>query len=305
MQALIERLIELVERLYQEVLYLPERIRIKANQIVVTTLSEVSERLGLIRAGEFRSGNNNEPGDGFTGVRIGYPPFNYADDEWNIVSVNNDDLEVGFNTDGKAYFAGGDATLDSTGLNLNRLNYAFRQTATNAGNTRVGKVTMTTLSGGSIPVLSIEFSSESGSNLITNGGFETGDFSNWTKTIEERGSWSVVASPLYAGSYAVKWTPTYGGSLGVLTSDQFAVSSSTYYIVQVALYNQAAVNNGYGIAHVHWYDSASGGNWLSTDTIGEMNFSSTSWSFFETTFESPASAAGAIVEIAIGDVTDE
>lgn len=87
--------------------------------VTLQGLSDIDTRLGLIQAGEFRAGNGRLPGDSFTGVRIGYPPFNYEDDEWHIAGVNADVLQVGINAeDGKLYFGAGTGILSGEGIAL-------------------------------------------------------------------------------------------------------------------------------------------------------------------------------------------
>lgn len=94
--------------------------RIGGKQIVVVGgISDISENLGLIHAGEFRVGNNKAPGQGFIGVRIGYPAFTYDSASWHIAGVNADVLQFGLSAlDGKAYFGAGSAVLGSNGLKL-------------------------------------------------------------------------------------------------------------------------------------------------------------------------------------------
>ena len=70
--------------------------KIPANVIeVIGGLSDIDSNLGLVMAGEFRVGNNVRPGDGFSGVRMGYPAFTYDSADWNIVGINNDVLQFG------------------------------------------------------------------------------------------------------------------------------------------------------------------------------------------------------------------
>lgn len=85
--------------------------------VVLSGLSDISERLGLVQAGEFRTGNGKDPGNGFTGVRIGYPTFTYSGEEWNIVGVNNDVLQFGARaTDGTLVAGAGNVVLDGSGI---------------------------------------------------------------------------------------------------------------------------------------------------------------------------------------------
>jgi len=85
----------------------------------IAGLSEITTDAGVLLAGEFRSGNNELPGDGFTGVRMGYPGFTYNAETWNLVGINNDALQVGLRaSDGKFLAGGGIAVLDEGGLGL-------------------------------------------------------------------------------------------------------------------------------------------------------------------------------------------
>ena len=85
----------------------------------VPLLSDVSPHMGLITAGEFRTGNLLAPGEGFSGVRIGYPGFTYNSVEWNIVGVENDVLQFGVrSSDGKALAGAGNVVLDIDGITL-------------------------------------------------------------------------------------------------------------------------------------------------------------------------------------------
>lgn len=97
---------------------LPRRLLVRANQIVVLGgLSDISETLGIIKAGEFRAGNRNEPGRGFSGMRLAYPPMAYSNDVWNLVGVENDVLQFGVRaSDGKLLAGGGSVVLDQNGV---------------------------------------------------------------------------------------------------------------------------------------------------------------------------------------------
>ena len=109
-----------VKRLREAVETLPGRINVSAAQVVVVTgLSDITEKLGLVQAGEFRVGNRLIPGDGFSGVRIGYPPFTYGTRTYHIAGVDADTLMFGLSaTDGSAVFGGGFGLIDSQGLRL-------------------------------------------------------------------------------------------------------------------------------------------------------------------------------------------
>lgn len=100
-------------------------------------LSEISKNLGLMTAGEFRTGNGIEPGKGFSGVRMAYPAMSYEADNWNIAGVSNDVLEFGLNAnDGKAYFGAGVDVLDSDGLHISTsLDIPFLDGSSSGSNT--------------------------------------------------------------------------------------------------------------------------------------------------------------------------
>lgn len=87
------------------------------NKNWIKDLGEVTNKLGLQIAGEFRVGNGAVPGDGFTGGRFGYPGFDYGGDTYFLAGVSNDTLQVGLSlTDGKVYAGAGAVVLDSTGI---------------------------------------------------------------------------------------------------------------------------------------------------------------------------------------------
>src|SRR3990167_3760351 len=88
--------------------------------VIVQGLSELSSSLGLIKAGEFRSGNAFQPGEGFTGVRMLYPPVTVGGRAYNIVGMDADTLMFVLGaTDGTAYAGGGAVILDALGLSAN------------------------------------------------------------------------------------------------------------------------------------------------------------------------------------------
>jgi hypothetical protein len=110
----------LVEQIKADLPLLVQRSQIAPKQVVIVNgLSDMSERLGLVQAGEFRSGNGKEPGFGFSGVRMGYPAFAYAGDTWNFAGVNTDVLQVGISSDdGRLYFGAGTGILNASGIEI-------------------------------------------------------------------------------------------------------------------------------------------------------------------------------------------
>jgi len=305
----MDRIAEINDRLRdikQLILDLPAELRIAGNQINVTTLDEVSDCLGLVRAGEFRAGNNVDPGMGFTGVRIRYPGATYGDYKYAIAGVDNDQLQFGLRTsDGAGLFAGGLALIGATAIDINTLNYIIRHTATNSGTTRIGKLMMAVPSGSSTPTWMLDLSEPSATltELTTNGGFETNDFTGWTKTTETYGAWSIVTSPIYSGTYAVKWTPTAEGSLGVLTGARIGGTAGTNYLCSANLYNETQYEWANVKIEVKWYDHASAGNLLRTDIMGALTtYNTTGWVNYENTYSAPATALSFCYVITTTDV---
>jgi hypothetical protein len=85
----------------------------------VNSLDELSSRLGLIESGEFRVGNQKEPGKNFTGVRLVYPGVDYGGDLYNLVGVNSDVIQWGGRvSDGVFVAGGGVVSLDADGITL-------------------------------------------------------------------------------------------------------------------------------------------------------------------------------------------
>ena len=114
----LQSILDEVRRLHAVVETLPARINVSAAQVVVVNgLSDISENLGMIQAGEFRTGNRISPGDGFSGVRIGYPGFTYGGVLYNIAGIDADTLQFGLrSSDGAGVFGGGNVALLDTGL---------------------------------------------------------------------------------------------------------------------------------------------------------------------------------------------
>jgi hypothetical protein len=290
--------------LYSRLIELERTVRaLERQQLEVNQLSSLSSDLGLVKAGEIRapkSGSDVEPGEGFSGVRISGDPMEYDESNYNIVGVNNDALQVGISADdGKLYAAGGALVIDQDALSLEGLLYGLLHTAEYTGVQRILRLGMVLPEGATTPAGELSFTSEASTNLVSNGDFETGTFSSWTKTTETNGAWSVVTSPIRTGSYAAEFDSSGTGDTGVLTSARISVTAGVTYNFTGYSYRGGT---GYGTRKVEikWYDATSGGSLLRTDTMtlpGVIN----TWSYSSGIYTAPASALSCAIVITVSN----
>lgn len=279
---------------------------IERKEVTVDALDEMSTDLGVMLAGEFRTGNDCEPGDGFTGVRMGYPGFEYGDDTYNLVGVNSDVLQFGISaTTGKVYAVGGNLVIDQSAMTMEGLMYALVHNATYGGVTRTMRYGMFLPSGSTTPAGIISFESPAGDELLDNNGFEDGDFTSWTTA--GAGTWAVAtASPTPAtGTYEAKLTATQAQAADhTLTADAVAVTGDTVYQLSVKhnAYQGGACwtdNDASTIAEVKWYDAAAGGGSLvRTDTLALTPLAA-AWKTQTASYTSPPTALSAVVVITL------
>ena len=117
----LQQIADLLQRINRKIEDLPANLKLSARQVFATELSQISNNAGLLTSGEFRVGNGKDPGEGFTGVRMAYPPMLYSGGLYPFVSVNTDVLQVGISlTDGKLYAGQGAVIIDSDGLTINQ-----------------------------------------------------------------------------------------------------------------------------------------------------------------------------------------
>lgn len=189
--------------------------RISTEEERVQQLSDLGVDLGTIFKGNFIATNNNTMPDdpNFTGVYMSVEGFEFNGEIYNIAGILNGGLQFGFNaTAGRAVFLNGSAVLGSDGIDVtDELKWIIRQTATSGGQTRVGKFAMAVPTGETVPALELSMSSPPASEMMTNGGFESGDFTGWNKTTEVNGVWSIDSLVRAEGLYSAKWTPTVLG----------------------------------------------------------------------------------------------
>ncbi len=163
-------------------------------------------------------------------------------------------------TSGSTVFGVGDE-----GIYQNRLTNGYTHIADDGTTYRIGELGMTTLDGKTAPSFGLNYSDNSpaATELLTNGGFETGDFTGWT------GSGGVINSSTgmtnKVGTYYASVSSPYYQAVNVTAGRTITVS----YVVQVS--SPVTV-------YVQFYSSTLGsGTLLKTDYI--QNSSTVSGSF--------------------------
>ncbi len=141
--------------------------------------------------------------------------------------------------------------------------------------------------------------SNDGSELQTNGGFETADFTGWTQA--GTGTWDVTNVSPYAGTYHARLSQTASQTATLTTNlggtPRMAVTAGLYYAVSMRYYTTSAIATYFSTASiaVKWYTATSGGSLISTDTLACT--SSGSYIYSGLAVLAPATAAGAEIVV--------
>ena len=291
--AVINKLIQKVEDLYRQVMYT------NSSQIGnQTTVNGDATFNGLvtIRAPKILClSSGNEPTDtDASGVFMSAAGETFGSDTYNIGGVDNGGLQFGLrSTDGVGVFSGGDATIGADGIEISKMGYLIQHTATDGTTERTCSMGMWAEPGGTEPCYGLAYSAPvSETELMVNGGFESGDFTGWTKTTESNGIWA-VDSDAYEGSYAAHFSANNKlEKTGVLTLDRISVTELTNYRVTAAIKAVLAAEVvGHAKVQVKWYDAASGGTLLKTDQVAYIETATaTNYTNFVTTLVAPVGA---------------
>jgi len=241
-------------------------------------LSEVSCDLGEIRMGRFlATESDGDPTDAeFSGVFMSSEPEYFNGAEYHFGGVKLGALKFGANSDtGEADFYGGNAHIGAEGLVGNDLlSSMIKQDATNAGNTRTGKLSMALADGGAVPQWEMSLESPAGDAVtITNGDFATGDFTGWTETTETEGTWT--AAYFYGLFERINIMGSPVNCIGVLTSDRITdITAGLNYLFGFRVQCYKRIENppthlAWATVKIElkWYDHASAGNLLRTDVV--------------------------------------
>lgn len=241
-------------------------------------------------------GNGKELGDGFTGVMQFTDPL-----EWPVGSGSGvflhyavfklDIVQFYVSSDGEVLTAGGLLKLFSGGINLLGPVGAITFEASDSYVVRSGSLGFGMVNGASTPTPYWSLTSDaaiSGTNEVTNGDFETGDMTGWTASDV---GFSAIESSIF-GRYRLTMTSAAGDPRTV-TSDRVAFSAGAHMAFSFVGIKAGAE----GQVLVKWYDAASGGTLLRTDTmeIARVNSLITAgtkgWGRNESHLVSPASTA--------------
>ena len=267
---------------------------------VVRTLEDLTNSMGLIEAGEFRSGNGVEPGSGFTGGRFGYPGFTYGDDDYFLAGVVNDSIVVGMSlTTGKLIFASAAGVMDAAGILMTGLLFPLKFDAWDSatGNTYRRQLWMGMLEadGADRPAGRIALvDPEAGSQLLLNPDFETGTITNWTL---ETG-WASSSTFAHAGTKSARENEEASATDRALTSDKFATTAGVNYLFSgwSKVTARFSPPSPAWKVEVKWYNAVP--TLLQTDIVLTETITSTyDWRQFTATLVAPAGSTQAEVVV--------
>jgi len=216
-----------------------------------------------IRAGRFIAATEDsmtlEPTDlDFSGCFMSAEGETFGDDLYNIGGVNAGVLQFGLSaTDGKAYFMGGAAIMDDGGINLTGVGNLITMEGSTETATRHVNIGMEIGPDTGVPSLTIKsYSPDYGSNLLTNGTFESDTVgsapANWTN------NYTVVRSA--DGTFVSKFLRfSYSGYNDRNDySDAINVTEGTtyYFIYHAYIYALAGSpsNIAWSRLRIAWYD---------------------------------------------------
>jgi hypothetical protein len=256
------------------------------------TLGEITPDMGEIRSGAFICGEGDpySEGDPFTGCAMAYPPITMPNgDLANILGANAGSPEFWLSAlDGTAVFAGGAARLDRNGGQVTGLQTAWRLEAENGGQTRRAHLGMYLPDGQTTPALGLILTDpDTGAELVLNPGFES-DLSDWAQQFA--GTINVVTDVYHSGSKSLCYTHN-SVAKEIYSAARIAVTSGTKYLAQAWIYQEYGFIKAVG--EIRWYNAATSGTLLRTDTFMAQQAATGAWKQFEMAFTAPAGATHA------------
>ncbi len=216
-----------------------------------------------IRAGRFIAATEDsatlEPTDiDFSGCFISAEGETFGDSTYNIGGVNAGVLQFGLDAaTGKAYFMGGAAIMDDGGINLTGVGNLITMEGSTETATRHVNIGMEIGPDTGVPSLTIKsYSPDYGSNLLTNGTFESDTVgstpANWTNnyTVVQSASGTFVSKFLRFSYSGYNDRNDYSDAINV-------TEGTTYYFIYHA-YIYALAGSPSNIAwsrlRIAWYD---------------------------------------------------
>ena len=136
--------------------------------------------------------------------------------------------------------------------------------------------------------------------LVSNGGFETGDLTDWWDWAPDPDNQTVAVQDVtvYEGTYSAELVSASDGSWQELGTNAFACDSETTYTLSLA-YNETGWA-GMGVNLKYWDADWNelGQEWI--DVLFSTNEGTGTWTVFSTDVTSVAGAANMEVKIAMG-----
>lgn len=267
----------------------------------VQVLSDITDDIGEVRAGDFLTASSGYPDDGeYTGGFMSAAGYVFNEAIYHTGGVYAGALQWGANnTDGKFYFAGGAATLDGSGITINEPGMVYRHQATAGGETRQLDMGLFVTTGGTTPSAGWQYY-EPGVEAVINGDFATNDLTGWTATNTDAGNTisastgicefsarANTGSPLTLTSD--RTTAIVGGGVGNFSID-----------VPAQGFAPGFTSADYVKCVVNWYDDPSAGSLVRTDTIFDVKYPNTASSNYSQVLTSPATSESCEIVITVG-----
>lgn len=238
-----------------------------------------------------------------------------SDGTYGLVGMDSSDtVQFKIDNSGQGSFVNGNAVINSDGITgTDLLKWMIRQTATYFPYTRTGYFGMGFKpTGTDFPVFKLSYWETDNDELVINGGFESGDFSGWTKTTETNCNFYIPPTGR-SGDFHLSLQPNANNFSGVLTSDRISVTAGTIYSIGGAIRNSRLITSpttpfaGTYKIEAKWYDSASGGTLLQTDLIGQStgySYDDIAYNYFNQDIAAPASSLSCSVVLTCTSATE-
>lgn len=240
--------------------------RLERREITAQDVTEITRDLGSLYSGRLMAITASDPTEvTANGAFFDADGVAFSDGQtYHVGGVNNGQLMFGLRAvDGAGVFAGGAGVIDQYGQHLAGIRYALEHLAADpdGNNPRRGSIEMVYPDGGSIPVWRMQFADNAPTTeLMTNGGFETGDTTGWNAA----SGTTLVAEADPAGGYRGKATRT---TFGVQVNSS-VVPVTGRYSYEIAG-KVAKTSNAAGTVDcsVRWYSNSDGTSEIASNLL--------------------------------------